>query len=139
MKLAIYISTIMIAAGVFLPLAVVPVYGEVTYNGIAEPQSYVVIGFSLSGVVLLVMGSYSRVWLAALGIWITLLFPLIKSKITPDRRGTISRAVDTITKPAEDLATDFLLHITELSWGGLVLVTGCAIFTVASLVLIRKK
>jgi hypothetical protein len=139
LKLILHISTVTIVAGVFLPLAEVPVNDEVTYNEIAVTQSYFIVAFALAGSLILLFWRRERVWLAALGIWLTLLLPAIKERLWPERRGTVEAAFDTVTGPFQNLATDFYMHLTDLRYGGVILVLGCVAFAIESLVLIVQK
>ena len=47
LKLILHISAVTIVAGVFLPLADLPVNDEVTYNEIAATRSYFLVAFAL--------------------------------------------------------------------------------------------
>ena len=78
LELGVYISAVLLAAGVFLPLTELPVYGNVTYNKIAPVESYLVILFAVVGVTLLFLGRNKELKFTPLGIWLTLLFPAIK-------------------------------------------------------------
>ena len=42
-EIGIYISTTLLAVGVFLPLTSLPVIGDVSYNRVAEVESYIVV------------------------------------------------------------------------------------------------
>jgi hypothetical protein len=139
LKLILHISTVTIVAGVFLPLAEVPVNDEVTYNEIAATRSYFLVAFALAGSLILSFWRRDMVWLAALGIWLTLLLPAIKERLWPESRGTVEAAFDTVTGPFRNLATDFYMHLTDLRYGGVILVLGCAVFAIESLVLIVQK
>jgi len=56
LEIAVYIYTIMVAGGVFLPLASLSVVGDISYNRVADVESYLVIAFALSTPVLVFMG-----------------------------------------------------------------------------------
>lgn len=143
LKTTLYFATAMIAVGVFLPLAQVPVYGEVSYYRVTETGSCLVVGFAFLGASMLLVNWPSWVWLAAIGIWTTLLFPVIEDAVVPDRRtlpeAALDAALNTVTSPLRDLVTDMIIHLTDLSWGSLVLLPGCVLFSVASVLLIRRK
>jgi hypothetical protein len=69
----------MVAVGVFLPLASLPVVGDISYNRVADVESYIVIAFALSAPVLVFLAKHTLTIGSALGIWITLLFPALKN------------------------------------------------------------
>ncbi|MGY8814206.1 MAG: hypothetical protein ACKVHQ_05760, partial [Gammaproteobacteria bacterium] len=69
----------MVAVGVFLPLASIPIYGDITYNRIASLESYIVILLSVVVVVFILIGKTRMSIFPVAGIWLTLLYPAIKS------------------------------------------------------------
>tara|TARA_E500000331_G_scaffold354538_1_gene407745 strand:+ start:482 stop:703 length:222 start_codon:yes stop_codon:yes gene_type:complete len=55
-EIGIYISATLLAVGVFLPLTSLPVIGDVSYNRVAEVESYIVVAAALSATVLIFTG-----------------------------------------------------------------------------------
>ncbi len=137
---AIYISAILLIAGVFLPLASLPVYGDITYNRIAEVESYLVILFAITAPILLIISKPKLLFISPTGVWVVLLFPAIKSIFkTEEQRGFFGELADKATSVMQDFAADLFMNITDFSWGGYVFLLGLVIFTVSCLVRSVKK
>ena len=80
----VYLTGILVAFSVWLPLASLPVIGEVSYHLIAEREANIVIAFCLLTPVLLLLGKSRLVILPLTCMWITLIFPAIKQFIKSD-------------------------------------------------------
>ena len=140
LQILIYISSVMIVIGVFLPLASLPVYGDITYNRIASLESYIIILFSVFAPLLVFIGKQRMVVISAVAIWLTLLFPAIKKIFQgSEERGLLGDLVSSVTDPLKDFAADLILNITEFSWGGYVFLGGLVILTISSILIIFKK
>ena len=137
---AIYVSTILLITGVFLPLASLPVYGDITYNKIAEMESYLVILFALSAPVLLFAGKPKLVIFSPVGVWLVLLFPALKSLFkAEEEKSFLGEIANKATSVMQDFAKDLFLNITDFSWGGFVFLLGLIIFTISCLIRSFKK
>ena len=140
LQILIYISSVMIVIGVFLPLASLPVYGDITYNRIASLESYIIILFSVFAPLLVFIGKQRMVVISAVAIWLTLLFPAIKKIFQgSEERGLLGDLVSSVTDPLKDFAADLILNITEFSWGGYVFLGGLVILTISSILIIFKS
>ena len=130
LNIAIYLSAILLMVGVFLPLANLPIYGDITYNRIAEIESYLVIFFTLSAPVLLFLGKPKLVLLSPISVWAVLLFPALKNIFkAEEERGFFAELGDKATSVMQDFAADLFLNITDFSWGGYVFLLGLVVFT----------
>ncbi|MGK0298433.1 MAG: hypothetical protein ACI9XC_002055 [Gammaproteobacteria bacterium] len=129
----------MVAAGVFLPLASIPIYGDITYNRIASLESYIVIFLAIIVVMLIFMSKSKMSIFPVAGIWLTLLFPAIKSVLKQQEdKGIFSKFASKVTDPLKDFAVNFITNITEFSWGGYVFMVGLFILTLSSILLVIK-
>jgi len=132
LELIIYISAALLAVGVFLPLTELPVYGEVTYNKVASIESYLVILFAISGIALLYLGKIKELKFAPIGVWITLLFPAIKSMFQSKDESLLSSITDKASSVMQDFAADLFTNIFEFSWGGAIFMLALLAFTASS-------
>ncbi|MBA3023070.1 MAG: hypothetical protein KKG03_02390 [Gammaproteobacteria bacterium] len=140
LDLALYVSSAMLAVGVFLPLTSIPVYGDVSYHRIAQIEAYLVVIFALAAPVMLYLGQTKRLFFAPVGVWIVLLFPAIKSALTPKGgRNMFSGITDSASGMMGEFAARLFLNITEFKWGGLIFIAGLLIFTAACVLKALKR
>lgn len=133
LNFAIYLSSIMLIAGVFLPLTKLPFYGDVSYHRIAGFESYLIILFAAAAPVLLFMNQHRLVKLAPAGVWLTLLLPMIKGLFKSDDTSLFGKISSRAASAMQDFAADFFMNIADFRWGGLVFLAGLLIFTVSCL------
>lgn len=129
----IYISAILLAVGVFLPLTRLPLYGDVSYHDIAEVESYMVIFFAISAPLLLSSRKYRSVIFAPIGAWVTLLFPAIKNRLEPKDNSLLGKFGESASSTMNDFAADIFQNIADFSWGGFVFLLGLVLFTLSCL------
>ncbi len=129
----IYISSVLLAIGVFLPLTTLPLYGEVSYHRVSELESYLVIAFAISAPVFLFITQSKFLRLSVAGVWITLLFPAIKSLFKSSDGGMLSKIGDSASSAMSDFAADLFLNIADFHWGGMIFLLGLLIFTISCL------
>ena len=129
-EIGIYISATLLAVGVFLPLTSLPVIGDVSYNRVAEVESYIVVAAALSATVLIFTGMQKFTFVSAAVVWLTLLFPAIKSLFKSDDGGFLSKTLDKAQGVMQDFAADLFLNVAEFSWGGFIFLIGLLAFTV---------
>ncbi|MDD2699774.1 MAG: hypothetical protein PHH36_00920 [Sideroxydans sp.] len=128
----VYISALMLALGAFLPLTNIPVYGDVSYHRIAKIEAYLVVVFAVAGPVMLFLKQTRRLFFAPLGVWVVLLFPAIKSALTPKgSKGMLSGIADSASGVMGEFAGRLFLNIANFKWGGLIFISGLLIFTLA--------
>ncbi len=140
LQILIYLSCILIVVGVFLPLASIPVYGDITYNRIASLESYIVIVCAVFAPLLVLIGKQKMTVISAVAIWFVLLFPAIKKIFQgSEERSLLGDLVSSATDPLKDFAADLMLNITEFSWGGYVFLGGLVILTISSILIIFKS
>ena len=138
LQLGIYLSAITVAVGVFLPITSLPLYGDVSYNRIASIQSYIVIAFALTAPALLFLNRSGQVLIVVAGIWLTLLFPTIKSQLPLGNQNFVSELATSAGSAMTDFAADLLLNVADFSWGGFVFLLGLIAITICSLLLVFK-
>lgn len=137
---AVYVSALMLALGVFLPLTNIPIYGDVSYHRIARIEAYLVVLFALAGAVMLFLQQRRRLFFAPLGVWIVLLFPAIKSALTPKgSKSMFSGITDSASGVMGEFAARLFLNIANFEWGGLIFIAGLLVFTVACVFRSLKK
>ena len=125
----VYLTGILVAFSVWLPLASLPVIGEVSYHLIAEREANIVIAFCLLTPVLLLLGKSRLVILPLTCMWITLIFPAIKQFIKSDE-GFLSQTTGQANRIMQEFSTDLFIHVTEFSWGGYVFLSALVGFTI---------
>lgn len=130
---AVYCSAMLVATGVFLPLTSLPVIGDVSYNRIAEIESYIVVSLAISTPLLMLAEKARMILLTVTGIWLTLLFPAIERLMQSDGGGPLSKVMNKTHSAMQDFAADLFLHITDFSWGGYLLLIGLLSLTVSGL------
>jgi hypothetical protein len=127
---AIYVSAVAVALGVFLPLTRLPIYGDVTYYRVAQIEALLVVLFALAAPALLYMRKNKRLWLAPAAIWLTLLFPAIKSLLTPKgKSGMFGQLGESASSAMGNFAADLFMNIADFSWGGVIFIVGLLAFT----------
>ncbi len=109
-----YLSSVAVAVGVFLPLTSVPAYGGVSYNDIAEVESYLVIAAALSLPALILMGWKRLSVFSAASVWIVLLLPAIKQyAASTGRNGFMDQVLQKVSGPLQDISSDLFINITH--------------------------
>ncbi|MBT4161706.1 MAG: hypothetical protein HOC70_14290 [Gammaproteobacteria bacterium] len=132
--IAIYATAALLAVSVFLPITSLPVIGDVSYNRVADIESYLVILFCVSAPILLFLDKAKFVVASAAGVWLTLLFPAIRDLFKSDDGGFLSKAVDKASGAMQDFAADLFLNIADFSWGGYVFLIALLGFTAACII-----
>jgi hypothetical protein len=125
----VYLTGILVAFSVWLPLASLPVIGEVSYHLIAEREANIVIAFCLFTPVLLLLGKSRLVILPLTCMWITLIFPAIKQFIKSDE-GFLSQATGQANRIMQEFSADLFINVAEFSWGGYVFLAALVGFTI---------
>ena len=133
LNLAVYITAVLLGISLFLPLSSPPVIGDVSYNQMADIESYIVLAFCVAAVGLLLAEREKLVIIAATGVWVTFLFPAIRNRLQPQDDGFLSRAATHAGGKLQEFARDLFLHIADFSWGGYVLLAALTGFTIACL------
>jgi hypothetical protein len=134
LELAVYISAVMLAIGVFLPITELPAYGEVSYNRISSIESYLVVLFALSGPAFIFLDKIKLLKFSPLGAWLVLLFPAIKSLFKSGDSSFIGEAVSEASSVMQDFAGNLFLNIFDFSWGGFVFLIGLIVFSISSVI-----
>ena len=130
---AIYLSSLMLIAGVFLPLTRLPFYGNVSYHRIAGLESYLIILFALAAPVMLIMQQHRLMKFAPAGVWLALLLPVVKGLFKSNDTGFFGKISASASSAMQDFAADFFMNIADFHWGGFVLLIGLFIFTISCL------
>jgi hypothetical protein len=140
LDMAVYVSAVLLALGVFLPMTKLPIYGDVSYYRIAPIATYLVVVFALAGPVMLFLKQTKRLFFAPAGVWLVLLFPAIKSVLTPKGK---SGMMDSLTSSAGnafgEYAARLFLNINDFQWGGLIFLLGLLTFTVVCVLKSLRK
>ena len=139
LEMMIYISAVMLAVGVFLPLTTMAVIGDVSYNRIAELESYLVILLAISAPVFLFIKQPKYILVSAIGVWVTLLFPAIKGLFQSTDSSTLGKLSAKASGAMQDFAAEMFLNIFKFSWGGYIFLLGLLLFTAACVMRSMKK
>jgi ABC-type enterochelin transport system permease subunit len=139
LELVFYISAFLLAVGVFLPLTKLPILGEVTYNRVAEIESFLVIGFAILGVVFLQIKKHRFIPIAVAGVWLAMLFQTVRGLLQPKDTSLVGQMTSKATSALVEFGSEFFLNIFEFSWGGFVLLIGLLGFTCTGVVRASKK
>jgi len=140
LNLAVYLSAAMLALGVFLPLTSIPIYGDVSYYRIAKVETFLVVIFALSAPVLLQIKQVKWLFVSPVGVWLVLLFPAIKSALTPKgSKGMLSSISDSASGVMGEFAGRLFLNIADFKWGGLIFIAGLLLFTVVCILKTKRK
>lgn len=132
LQLSIYLSALLLCAGLFLPLTGFPVVGEVSYYRIAHTESWCIIALALAAPALILAGREKWSIVCAAGVWIVLLYPAIRSALRPGNDTVLNRLGTEVTSAMVDFAGDLFMNIAEFHWGGFVLLLALLAFTLSS-------
>ena len=128
---AVYVTAVILAVSLFLPMTSLPVIGEVSYNRVADIESYLVIAFCVAAVGLLLAGKSRFVAGSAIGVWVTLLFPAIRNALRTEDDGLLARAAKQASGKLQEFAGDLFMNVLDFSWGGYVFLVALLGFTIA--------
>ena len=117
---------------VFLPLARLPVVGDVSYHRIAELESYLVVLFSLTATILLFTGRTRYLFVSVVGVWGTLLYPALEKIARPAQEGFLAGVKDKAAGMMRDFAADLFLNVVEFSWGGYIFLLALVSLTLSA-------
>lgn len=126
------VAALGVAVGVFLPLASYPVYGDLSYHRVNQFGAWLVLAFALAALPLFFVFKRRLVFLSPLAVWCTLLYPTIKEKLTEKEQGVLGKALQSVTDPLNELATDLVWDITEFGPGGYVFAGSCIVLTITA-------
>lgn len=119
--------------GAFAPAADVAIYGEVSYWNAAGPEAAVMLGCAVVALVLLARKKRHRARLAAVGMWIALLWPYLQGLMEPEPDGFLESAATAVVDTTTGLVTDIALNFVDITWGTLVLAGGCLMVTLGTM------
>lgn len=128
----IFISAAMLVAGLFLPLASLPLYGDLSYYRISPFESYIVIAFAVLAPLLVLFNKPKLLMLAPIGIWLTLFFPAIEGYLKPAKESFLGKVSDKMASSMQDVVLDLFLNILELGLGAYLFIAGLVLFTIFS-------
>ena len=134
LELAVYISAVMLAIGVFLPITELPAYGEVSYNRISSIESYLIVLLALSGPTLIFLDKIKLLKFPPIGAWLVLLFPAIKSLFNSGDSSFFGEAVSEASSVMQEFAGNLFLNIFDFGWGGYVFLIGLIVFSISSVI-----
>ena len=125
----VYLTGILVAFSVLLPITSLPVMGEVSYLQVAEREANIIIAFCLVNPLFLLIGKSRLVILPLTGVLVALLFPAIKQLLKRDE-GVFSQATGQVNRITQEFAADLFMNVTEFSWGGYVFLVALVGFTI---------
>lgn len=130
----IFVAAIMIILGAFAPLAELPVVGSFSYYDLAGAELFLILLFAAAGPALIILKKEMLVPISAAGVWLTLLWPVIKNSGGggSDDGGLLGKITNTAADPMKEFAGDMFSRIDVLSWGGFVFLIGALLLAVGS-------
>lgn len=134
-----YFGTLMLMVGVFLPLASIPIVGDITYYRVNNMGAILVALFALSAPVLIVQKKPKLTFISAAGAWIILLWPAIKNIFSGsgDDGGLLGKITKKAADPLADFAGDMFMQLDTFSWGGFIFLLGLLVLTVGCILTTR--
>ena len=126
----LYLATLMLAVGVFLPLTRFAVIGEVSYFDITQFEAYLVIALAIAAPVLVMLKLVRLLWLPVIGVWITLFLPWVKEFLNASDESFMGQLSNKAASLKNEFAADLFLNISEYIWGGYIFMTGLILFSV---------
>ncbi len=139
LDMLIYVSAVMLAVGVFLPLTSLAVIGDVSYNRIAQLESYIVILFAVSAPAFVFIKQTKFTLGSVIGVWITLLLPAIQSLLKSPDNSALGKLTSKAAGKMQEYAADLFLNVFDFSWGGYIFLAGLLLFTYAGIMRALKK
>jgi len=133
-NLLMYLAAASLAVSMFLPLAELPVLGRISYYGIAEVETYVIIAMTMIVPFLIIAGRERLCLIPAIAIWGTLLWPALENEFRPAETNLLNQALGQSQRIMQEFAVDLFRHLTEFSWGGLLMLAALVVLTLTALV-----
>ena len=125
----VYLTGILVAFSVLLPITSLPVMGEVSYLQVAEREANIIIALCLVNPIFLLLGKSRLVILPLTGVWVTLLFPAIK-QLLKRHEGGGSQVTGQVNRITQEFAADLFMNVAEFSWGVYVFLVALVGFTI---------
>lgn len=135
----LYLATLLVIIGVFLPLTNFAVIGNVSYFDITQFEAYLVVAFAAAGPVLVMIKLTRLLWLPVIGIWVTLFLPWVKEIINSGDSSLLGQISNKATALKNEFAADLFLNVSQYIWGGYLFLTGLILFTVCALMLTARR
>jgi len=127
-----YLGALLFIAGLFLPLASIPVVGDISYYRVDGTSAIITVLLAISAPVLIHLKKEALTFISAIAIWLVLLWPAIKNMGggSNDSGGMLGDLAGKATDPLTNFASDLFMNINEFSWGGYIFLIGLVVFTV---------
>lgn len=143
-SLLMFAGALMTIIGAFSPMLEVLHLKVISYADIGKPQLYLLIACALLAPALDAVRSRWGAFLAVLGVWGALCWPLIRWQLHLEReRGLLGEIEKHVTDPLEEagehIAERLFLHVKDFEWGGYVFLVGIVLMTVVALAGVRKS
>jgi hypothetical protein len=135
----LYVSAVMLAVGVFLPITSMAVVGDVSYNRIAEIESYIVILLAISGPAFLFIKQHKFILASVIGVWVTLLFPALEGLFQKTDTSLMGKISSKASGAMQEFASELFLNVFQFSWGGYIFLIGLLLFTAVGILRSMKK
>ncbi|MCC3859624.1 hypothetical protein [Pseudemcibacter aquimaris] len=128
-----YIGSVLFIAGAFMPLASLPVIGDISYYRADNTLAIIAVAFAASVPLMLMMKLDKLSILGAIGAWLTLFWPVIKNMGGGNDNNFLDNIVEQASDPLQRFASELFSNIDSFSWGGYVFLGGLLILTLGSL------
>lgn len=131
-------GTATVVLGAFAPAADVAIYGTVSYWEAAGPEAAFMLACAGVALVLLAQKKRHRARFAAVGMWVSLLWPYLQGLMEPSPDGFLEETAAAVVDTTTGFATDIALNFVDITWGTLALAAGCLMVTLGTMAR-RKK
>lgn len=136
-----YLGALLLILGVFLPLASIPIVGDISYYRVASTEAIIVVLLAISAPVLIMQNKAALTFISALGVWLTLLWPALKNIFSgggSDDGDMLGKLTKQAADPLADFAAELFSHIDSFSWGGFIFLIGLLTLTIGCVLTTRK-
>ncbi len=135
-----YLGALLFIAGVFLPLASIPIVGDISYYGVDSTSAIIVVILAVSAPILIHLKKEALTFVSAIAVWLVLLWPVIKNMGdgSDDGGSLLGDLVGKATDPLTNFASNLFMNINEFSWGGFIFLIGLVVFTVGCFITTMK-
>ena len=135
-----YLGTLLFIIGVFLPLASLPVVGDISYYRLDSTSAIIVVLLAAAGPGMIFLKKEMFTFASALAVWIVMLWPALKNMggSSDDGGSMFGDLVGKATDPLKNFASDLFMNINDFSWGGFIFLIGLLIMTIGAFMTTMK-
>ena len=126
----VFLGALLFIIGVFLPLASIPVVGDISYYRVDNMSAIIVVLLAAAAPILIIMNKEKLTALSPIAVWVVLLWPALKNMGGgSDDGGMLGDLMGKATDPLADFAGKLFTNINDFSWGGFIFLIGLLVLT----------